>query len=540
MANALFNRVASNKPGYSAHNLSYPKKFTANIGILYPVMCDEVVPGDVFDIGNEAVVRSNPMVSPVMDEVHYKTHYFFVPYRLLDENWENFITGEETWDVASSMYKVADPTTISLPKWTPSATSKRDPGTLWDYEFGFAGVTPHSDSLPLDYPRRAYQFVWNEYFRDQQVMQEIDWTQAPGSDVDTDGNALTSVVGGDEDLRYCSFEKDYFTAALPWQQRGTSPSLAITITGDGGSMTLYNSADSTPYTVRTTSGASNVDVATGVPSGTGNARWGDPGLVGASVDMNQLRLSLAVQKFLELNARAGVRYKEFLEAHFGRFSGMYSDARLQRPEYIGGTMAPILISEVLQTAASDTGTSSQTPQGNMAGHGIQIDSNRVGRYRVPEFGLILGLMSFRAQRTYSQGINRQWTRRTRYDFYFPEWSRISEQAILQRELYVSTVKADCETTFGFAGAFDEMRVKYGMLHDNLRVGGTYDHWHMANSFASGPTLGTTFLIQKQGASDSVGTRHLAVPADPHFVVHFANVIRAIRPMPAIAEPSFGS
>lgn len=532
MANALFNRIAGNKPKYSAFNLSYARKFLANIGPLVPVCCDEAVPGDVWEIGCEAVVRSNPMVAPVLDEVGYKIHFFFVPYRLLDSNWEEFITGGKDGDDTSS-----------LPTWSPSASSKRDISTLWDHLFGFAGVTPDADSLPIDYPRRAYLFVWNEYFRDQNLQPKIDWSQSPGTNQDYDGVALSHATWShpddDESFQYVSFEKDYFTSALPWRQRGTSPSLAITITSADTDVNFYNTSDATSRTLGTYTGAGNADRVglTSNPSGSAAARFydTDTGLVGASVDMNQLRLSLALQKFLELNARAGIRYKEFLQAHFGGTG--YSDARLDRPEYIGGCAAPVIVSEVLQTAATDTGTSSQTVQGNMAGHGIQINSNRVGKYRVPEFGLILGLMSFRAKKTYHQGINRQWTRRSRYDFYFPEFAKLSEQAVLERELYVQSVKANNETTFGYSGAFDEMRVKYSMLHGSFRPGQDFDHWHLAYSFASRPTLSGAFIRQEQDVS--VGERHLAVPSEPHFLVNYANIIRCIRPMPAIAEPSFG-
>ena len=524
MANALFNKIAGNRPKYSAFNLSYAKKFTADIGYAYPVMCDEVVPGDVWEIGNEAVVRSQPMFAPILDEIEFKTHYFFVPYRILDDDWEEFITGGDYESGA------LEGDSISLPTWNPSAAAKRNAGSLWDFLFGCAGVTPDADSRPLDYPRRAYQEIWNEWYRDQDLQQKVDWTQTPGTDQDDDGNALTG--HGDEDLFQVAFDRDYFSAAREWQQKGVSPSLAVTISGLDQNITLENLTDTTGRKLVTYTAAAGSDrVGLGVnPSASDDARWTDPALTGASVDINQMRLSIALQKFMELNARAGSRYREFLNAHFGKTG--FSDGRAQVPEYIGGTAAPVIVSEVLGTnqevAAGELG--------DLGGHGIQMDQNRVGKFRCPEFGLIMGLLSFRAKRTYSEGLNRQWTRRTRYDFYFPEFAHLSEQAVLERELYLQAVKANNETVFGYSGHYDEMRVKYSMLHGKFRVGESMDHWHTSITLGARPTLGEAFIKQVQGTS--VGTRHLTVNTEPHFFVNYANIIRAIRPMPAVAEPGF--
>lgn len=495
--NKVFSRSGSVNPGRSVFNLSYEKKFDADMGLLYPVMCDEVVPGDVFDIGCEVVLRAMPMVTPILHRIDIKIHYFFVPYRILDENWEDFITGGAD----------GDDTTV-LPTWNPTASAKRDVGTLWDYLYGVAGVTPDADSRPLDYPRRAYFNIWNEYYRDQNTISEID----------------PFTISGAEDLQYVAWEKDYFTASLPWQQRGTAAALPVSIISNDSGIQLYNTVDSAGYVLRTTGSPPELELA-GAPSGAGSARFdGDnTGLAASPIDVNDLRLSFQIQRWQERNARAGVRYNEFLKAHYGVAP---RDERLQRPEYIGGSMAPVIVSEVLQT--SEDGT---TPQGTLRGHGITVDRRKIGKYRAKEFGVIMGLMSIRPKPAYHQGINRQWFRKTRFDFYSPEFANLSEQAIEQREIYLTSVKADNETIFGYIGRYDEMRVKQNMIHGLMHDSLTFQPWHLARDFSAAPTLSKSFLELSDARKD-----FLAAPDEPAFVVNYANIVRAVRPMPALAEP----
>lgn len=491
--NKVFARSGSNRPGRSVFNLSYEKKFDADMGLLYPIMADEVVPGDVLDIGCEIVLRAMPMVTPILHRIDIKAHYFFVPYRLLDDDWETFITGGLD----------GDDTTV-LPTWNPTATTKRDEGTLWDFLYGVAGVSPDADSRPLDYPRRAYFNIWNEYFRDQNVIDEID----------------PFTISGAEDLQYVAWEKDYFTAALPWQQRGTAPALPVTVSWD--SSAFANTAVNAPAGFST--GTPPIEtMQVNSPNGRDNAVAFFNSSDATTFDVSDLRLSFQIQKWQERNARAGVRYTEFLKAHYGVSP---RDDRLDRPEYIGGSLAPVIVSEVLQT--SEDGT---TPQGTLRGHGITVDRRKIGKYRAQEFGVVMGLMSIRPKPAYHQGLNRQWLRKTRYDFYSPEFANLSEQAIEQREIFLSGVKAENETIFGYIGRYDEMRVKHNMVHGLMHDSLTFAPWHLARDFSSAPTLSKTFLELSDARKD-----FLAAPSEPAFVVNYANIVRAVRPMPALAEP----
>lgn len=243
----------------------------------------------------------------------------------------------------------------------------------------------------------------------------------------------------------------------------------------------------------------------------------------STFDIADLRLAFQIQKWMERNARAGARYTEFLQVHFGQSP---RDDRLQRPEYIGGTKAPVIISEVLQTSSSDA----TSAQGNLAGHGIAISDQHAGKYHVQEFGLILGIMSVMPRTAYQQGINRQWLRRTKFDFFFPEFSNLSEQAIENAEICATSVSAHNTGIFGYQGRYDEMRVKSSMVCGQMRD--TFDYWHLGRQFdiASPPTLNADFV---KCVPDK---RIYAVESEPGLIVSFGNVVRAYRPLPLIAEP----
>lgn len=464
-------------------DLSYEKKFTADMAQLIPVMCDEVVPGDFFKIGNQSVIRFQPMVAPILHEINQYVHYFFVPYRILWEDWEDFISGGVMGDDSSV-----------LPTWDP--TNKAE-GSLWDY-MGFpTGIEP-TGAYPIDFPRRAYNLVFNEYYRDETLQTEV---------------ALNN-----ETILNRNWEKDYFTSSLPFQQRGTSPALPIAGTvhalwpaaiAASGTNMFHNTVSHVPYDSNTKQTLENnkIDLSTA-----------------STFDISDLRLAFQIQKWMERNDRAGARYTEFLRAHFGVSP---RDERLQRPEYIGGSKSPVIISEVLQTSSTDA----TTPQGNLAGHGIGVSSSYAGKYHAKEFGLIIGIMSVMPRSAYQQGINRQWLRRTKYDFYFPEFANLSEQAIENAEICVKDGDAIHNTgIFGYQGRYDEMRIKQNMVCSEMRT--TYDYWHLGRQFnpATPPTLNSDFIkcVPRKDI--------LAVPTEPAMIISFGNIIKAFRPLPVSAEP----
>ena len=491
MSSKVFKRVGALSPGRSVFDLSYDKKFTGDMGYLYPIMCDEVVPGDRFKIGNEIIVRFQPLVAPVLHEINAYVHYFFVPYRLLDDTWEDFITGGVDGDSEAV-----------LPRWNPTNTAI---GSLWDY-LGFpTGVVP-TGRLPLDYSRRAYNFVYNEFYRDETLVDEV---------------ALTN-----ETILKRAWEKDYFTSALPWQQRGTAP--ALPISGISSAVFPASSFASSAAAANLIINAAVSDAKIYTPSLQGNANL-KAALDFNTVDLSEattfnvadLRLAFQIQKWLERNARAGVRYTEFLGAHFGVNP---RDDRLQRPEYLGGSKNPVIVSEVLQTSSTDA----ESAQGNLAGHGITVGSTFCADYFAQEFGLIIGMMSIMPKPAYQQGIDRQWLRQTRYDFYFPEFANLSEQAIERVELYASATEASNKTIFGYQGRYDEMRVKRNMVCGLMRT--DFNYWHMGRIFGSAPGLNQAF-------TDCDATKRIfAVPSEPGLIIDVGNRITAIRPMPIQSEP----
>lgn len=502
----IFNRTGSLIPGRSMFNLSYEKKFTCDMGQLIPIMCDEVVPGDLFKIGNQAVIRFQPLVAPVLHEINMFVHYFFVPYRLLwanadPDNWETFISGGITGDL-----------TPTIPTWDPTDTAEN---SLWDY-LGFpVGVVPDG-ALPLDFTRRAYNFIYNEYYRDESLI----------TAVDLDNETI---------LNRC-WEKDYFTSALTNQQRGTAPALPIS----GSSSAVWQAADFNVNVAGVTGAGFSINASDPVnrPTtalGGSQAVWAANALgmfnsntvdlsTATTFDIADLRLAFQIQKWMERNNRAGARYTEFLRAHFGISP---RDDRLQRPEYIGGSRVPIIISEVLQTSSTDV----TSPQGNLAGHGVTVSNSYCGKYHANEFGLIMGIMSVMPKPAYQQGINRQWLRRTKYDFYFPEFANLSEQAIENAEILPLDGDAVHNVDiFGYQGRYDEMRTKQNMVCGEMRS--TYDYWHMGRVFdpLNPPELNEDFVtcIPRKDI--------FAVPTEPGLIVSFGNIIKAFRPLPLSAEP----
>ena len=511
MSDNPYGKVRTLKPGRSVFNLSYSKLLTCDLGQLIPIMCDEVVPGDSFKIGAEIVVRMMPMVAPILHEINLYCHYYFVPYRLLDENWEGIITGGPEGD---------DETEV--PWWTPDGTTPytddagntivdNGVGSLWDYLGMPTGVLATGVN-PIAYPLYAYNLIYNQCYRDETSQAEI---------------SLNSPI-----IKNRCWEKDYFTSALPWQQRGTAPGLPVTISGTGnavwpgsafavGAPTQYlggvTPADSKFY-------ATDSTVLSSIAAALNSNTVDMADATATSFDVADLRLAFQIQKWMERNARGGARYIEFLQNHFGESP---RDERIQRPEYIGGCRMPVMVSEVLQTGATGT-----TPQGNMAGHGLVAGAQECASYHATEYGLIMGIMSIMPRTMYSQGVNRQWLRQTRYDFYSPEWAHLSEQAVLRGELYADSSSPFNRTVFGYQGRYNEMRAKQNMVCSRMRYGvsGSLSYWHLGRHFAGTPAINDAFLKCVPSKA------YLAAPSQPACIVHVGNKIKAVRPMPVDADP----
>jgi len=543
----LFRDVESFRPGRSAFDLSADHKFTADLGALVPVYIEDLVPGDYFQMGCKGLVRFNPLVAPIMHAIDATVHFFFIPYRLLwtknepwsdVDDWENFITGGP------------DGTDTSTPPaFVPTGTADTGKYSLWDY-FGFpvpeelstpqtnwytgwnaAGAVP--ELCPRIFPWRAYTLVYNEFYRDENLQ---------------DPKTLQ------KQLLYRAWEKDYFTAALPWQQRGTAPGIPVNLSttasavfaglpaigikvGGASNDVVRSTLDlETNLKAVTLSGSSGQLAMVSKTRGfsTAGASADDPGYglndneislsgVGASFSISDLRDTASIQHWMERNARGGVRYTEFLQAHF---SIRPEDYRLQRPEYIGGVKFPLLTSEVLQTSSTD---SEPTPQGNMAGHGMGVLSDMVGKYRAMEYGMIIGIFSALARPVYQQGIRRNWNKLTRYDYYQPEFAHLSEQPIMTSELYAKGIDTIDTDVFGFQGQYDEYRYKPSIVTSGMRK--DFAHWHLAREFESQPLLNESFI-----SAQNTTKRYLAVPSEPALLVDVGFSVTANRPMPYQAIP----
>lgn len=507
---SVFNATAPARVPRSIFDLSHQHLMTGDLGYLYPVMALDCVPGDVMDISHELVVRFQPLVAPVLHEVNAYVHTFFCPWRLVDSDFEKLVTGGEDGTEAP---------TVEL--WGPTTKAV---GSLWDH-FGFptgsvvvSGIQPHT-MLP-----NAYIKIYNEWFRDQLLVSEV-------ADI---------TATDDGDIQKRSWEKDYFTSALPTLQKGTAPALPVTLSGtidvDGQNATItgHSAGDATVRDLNVTDVGSAGLYLQGYPSSSSSAfRWTDPQLevdissgTATTFDISDLRLALAQQVILERNNRAGSRYTEWLQAHF-RVAPR--DERLDRPEFIGSFRAPVIMSEVLQTSASNL-TGGSTPLAEQAGHGITVEKGRIGRYRCQEFGVIMSILSVMPRTVYSQGIDRQWIKATKWDFYNPALAHLSEQAVLEGEIYANTGTNENQTIFGYQPRWNEMRYVQSKFVAKMRSGQTFDHWHIGRDFTGRPSLNQTF-IECTPEKD-----YLASSGEDALIVSVGNRVKAARPLPIVADP----
>lgn len=536
-----FQSVGGSHPHRSIFNLSYSKKFTCDMGQIIPICCEECIPGDIWKIGNNNLIRFNPLVAPILHEVKVKTDYFFVPYRLLWNKWESFYTRGRDGKLE-----------VPLPTWIPE-TGANLKGTLWDF-LGFPiSISPYG-AYPLTFPRDAYYYVYNEYYRDQNLMPRFYTDTVNESNVDDTGLSITTPTDVTYPILDSVWSKDYFTSALPFEQRGNPVAVPLqgygsisftpnTVPGIGTSAMGINPVTFEEYKLAMVSGIDSGGIADRVSylpyvvthRGSDSRSINFAGALTASsnIDLsslatftvNELRFAFQLQKYYERSARGGYRYIETLRVMFGVSP---SDSRLQRPEYIGGTRSHLFFSEVLQTSSTD----STSPQANMSGHGISAPSGFAGRYKVTEFGLILGLMRLMPTPSYQQGIKRSWLRRVNEDYYNPLFANLGEQAITLAEIYAVNQKNENNDIFGFQGRWDELRYNSDMVCSDMRD--VFDYWHLSRKFGSRPYLNKDFLTCNMRTPSM--KRIFAVQNVPGVIVNFGNVLSAARPMPVISEP----
>jgi len=511
MAKNIFNSIQLKKPKKNFFDLTHDVKLSCNMGSLTPILTMEVVPGDSIQLGCESIIRFAPMTAPVMHRMDVTMHYFFVPNRILWDNWENFITNSANAGGTGQTYVA--PYIDIYPNWSTASVPYQEAVKFMDY----MGVPPiptgSTRSQVSALPFAAYQAIYNEYYRDQNLIEPIDYKLRDGDNsIDTDD--ILRLLS----LHSRAWEHDYFTAALPFAQKGAAVDIPLgAVNGDAN---IYSNVGNT-----TLSGSSGDPVMIGDTNAGLTDLWAQTdGLTVEPTTINDLRRAYRLQEWLEKNARGGTRYIESILSHFGVKS---SDARLQRPEYITGVKTPVVISEVLNTS----GTQDQLPQGNMAGHGIAVSSGKSGSYYAEEHGYIIGIMSVMPKTAYQQGIPRTYLKKDPLDYYWPSFANIGEQEVQVQELYAYTDnKLD---TFGYVPRYAEYKYMPSRVAGDFRT--SLDYWHLGRIFDNEPTLSQEFIECRVDETERIFA--VTDPDVQKLYCHVLNKIKAVRPMPKYGTPT---
>lgn len=505
----------------SQFDRSFGYKTTFDSGYLVPVFVDEVLPGDTFNLNATFFARMQPTIVPIMDNMFLDSFYFFVPNRLIWSHWEKFNGAQDN---------PGDSTSYTVPQMTGPTAPGILSGSLSDY----LGLPVGKASVVFDSLwHRAYNLIWNTWFRDQNMQNSV--TVDTGDGPDTYSNYVLLRRGK---------RHDYFTSCLPWPQKGTAVSIPLgtsaPVIGDGTKLRMATTADLTADLDVLGQASTNFMYLGGAGfGGTRNVALSQTHASGMIADLstataatiNSLRQAFQLQKLYERDARGGTRYTEILRSHFGVVS---PDARLQRPEYLGGGSTPVVVNPVAQTSGtSASGTT--TPLGNLGAFVTIHGSNHGFSKSFVEHGVLLGMISVRADLTYQQGLPRMFSRRTRFDFYWPALAHIGEQSVLNQEIYCNMDSNDA-LVFGYQERFAEYRYKpsviTGLFRSNVSTGSTsIDTWHLAQNFGSLPVLGDTFIKETPPVS-----RVVAVTSQPQFLLDSYTRLVCARPMPVYGVP----
>lgn len=542
MAN-LFNSIRVRAPKRNKFNLSHDVKLSTNFGRLTPFFCQETVPGDTFQVSADVLTRMQPLVTPIMQNINVYTHFFFVPNRLIWDEFETFITGGKNGDGISEITgkKVIPPSITFGDMPSDEFNNLFKDGELFDYLGIPASAKAYManktipDLFVSALPIRAYQQIYNDYYRDENLTDPIR--------IDVSSGVEDIFMNGVDNYKcqYRAYPKDYFTSALPTPQRGQDVQLPL---GGEADLVYHGTEGPTQLVGNALNGMLSVQNGKFIKDSSGNpvdinvTANTKVDLSSASMTtVTELRRALKMQEWLEKNARGGYRYIEQILSHFGVKS---SDARLQRAQYLGGGKNPIVISDVLQTSATQNTGGSESPQGNMAGQGVGVSRVNSFKFFAEEHGFIIGIMSILPRASYFQGLPRMFSRELNEDYYWPEFAHLGEQEIKYKELYLTDDPGEMDEmddTFGYTPRYAEYKYIPNSVHGDFR-GNQYDSykmWHLARDFGSLPRLNNKFVTCQPDASN----QRVFALTDPK-QDKFLNLIRvtchAKRPMPYYGTP----